>query len=270
MGDEVAADMISDQDVLAYQRDGVVCLRQVIDKSWIERLREATLKVIEAPSAGSALLGDDDAGRFFRDRFLWTFNDDFKAFAHESPLPRIAARAMRSDKAFLMLDMVFSKAPRTRSKTPWHHDQPYAWYDGEQVCQFWIPLDHADLGSGVLELVRGSHKWGKWYNPVSFVNNESETQEYDQIPDIEGNREAFDIVHFDMEPGDCLLFSELTLHSAPGNSTDRPRHGIAVHYAGDDARYAVREHQRPPARDPGISPGDPFGCELFPQVWPRG
>ena len=262
--------IISEADVQTYERDGVVCLRQVIDKSWIERLRRAAEQVLSAPSEGAALLGrNTSSGRFRRDRFLWTFNDTFKAFAHESPLPAIAARAMRSEAAYLMLDLIFSKEAHSDIRTPWHHDQPYAWYDGSQVCQFWIPLDHVDIESGVLELVRGSHRWGKWFNPISFTDSSSESDEFHELPDIEANRSEYDIVHFDMEPGDCLLFSELTLHAAPGNASDRERHGVAVHYAGDNARYTTRKHYRPPSRDPGIKPGDPFGCDLFPRVWPR-
>ena len=258
--------MFSDQEIKAYEHDGLACLRQVIDKSWIERLAKASQDVRQAPSSGSRQFGDQQ-GKFFIDRFLWTFNEVFKDFAFNSPLPRIAAEFMRSKSVFLMTDIIFTKDPNSKQITPWHHDQPYGWYDGSQLCQFWIPLDKVDLGSGALELIRGSHRWGKWFNVVDFKAQKDETQDLDKMPDIEADRSRFDIVHYDMEPGDCILFSELTVHSSPANRSPRPRHGLALHYAGDDSRYVMRSYTRKPPYDPGIKPGDPFGCELFPKVW---
>jgi ectoine hydroxylase-related dioxygenase (phytanoyl-CoA dioxygenase family) len=258
--------MVDEQNIAAYERDGVICLRQVIDRDWIERLRKAEDVVRNNPSSGSRITGQAEA-KFFKDRFVWTLNDTFKDFAFASALPSLAAQFMRSQSVFLLTDLIFTKDPHTQEITPWHHDKPYGWYDGEQVCQFWIPMDYVDLNSGTLELVRGSHRWGKWFNMVDFSAKEYETSEYEDLPEIDANREQYDIVSFDMEPGDCILFSELTLHSAPGNRSSRPRRGLALHYAGDDARYAVRRHSRRPPVDPGIKHGDPFGCDLFPRVW---
>jgi len=73
-----------------------------------------------------------------------------------------------------------------------------------------------------------------------------------------------------MAPGDVLAHHLLTLHGAPGNRTpDRRRRAIAFRYAGDDATYIDRPVGPKPIRDPGLKRGDHFGCELFPQVWPR-
>lgn len=261
------AKTISEAEIDAFHRDGVVCLRQVIHESWIPRLQQASEEVRRKPSEGAfEARGAAGGGRLTFDRFLWTFNEDFKAFAFGSPLPEIAAKAMRSRTAYLMLDLIFTKEPGTQVPTPWHHDQPYAWYDGKQVCQFWVPLDRVDLESGVLEFVRGSHREGKWINPA----DSSEGDALALFPAMDVDRATCDVIHFDMEPGDCLLFHELTLHSAPANSSSRLRRGVAAHYAGDDATYAVRKHGVFPVRDPGLKHGDPFaGCDLFPQVWPK-
>ena len=270
MGTMVSTHPISAAEIQTFENDGVVCLRNVIDLSWVERLRRATKQVLRAPSAGGFTVETGPGvGRFRVDRFVWTFNDEFKAFSFESPLPQISAAAMRSKESFIMLDLIFVKEPHTTAPTVWHHDQPYAWYDGSQVCQFWVPLDRVDLASGALEFVRGSHKWGKWFNPVRFQSANTESSDFDELPDIDGNRSDYDIVHFETAPGDCLLFSELTLHSAPGNATERPRRGVSVHYAGDDARYSARHAMYAPSRDSGIKPGDRFGNDLFPRVWPR-
>ena len=111
---------------------------------------------------------------------------------------------MRSKAAFLMADLIFSKDPHSNAITPWHHDQPYGWYDGPQVCQFWIPLDRVDLENGTLELVKGSHRWDKWFKIVSFDGGEFDMHEFEDLPDIDGNRDDYDVVSFEMDPGDCI------------------------------------------------------------------
>jgi ectoine hydroxylase-related dioxygenase (phytanoyl-CoA dioxygenase family) len=262
---------ITEAEIETFDNDGVVCLRKILDPAWIKRLRAASEAVAQQPSQDAQFLQGEEAGRFITDRFLWTVNDDFRAFAFESPLVEVASLAMRSKSVYLMLDLIFTKEPHTGVRTPWHHDQPYAWYDGAQVCQYWLPLDHVDQNSGVLEFVRGSHKWGKWFNPVDFAAGKGLDEKWAVLPDIEANREDFDIVSFEMEPGDVLLFSELTLHGAPPNKTSGLRRGVSVHYAGDDATYAVRDKAAVlPFRDPGLKPGQSFAnCDLFPKVWPR-
>src|SRR5262249_45010665 len=109
--------LISEAEIRTFEKDGVVCLRNVIDLSWVERLGRATEQVLQAPSPGgfSVETSPDAVGRFRVDRFVWTFNDDFKAFAFESALPQIAAEAMRSREAFIMLDLIFVKEPHTTS-----------------------------------------------------------------------------------------------------------------------------------------------------------
>jgi ectoine hydroxylase-related dioxygenase (phytanoyl-CoA dioxygenase family) len=259
--------MVCDDEIATYDRDGVVCLRDLF-APWIERMRRATDEILEAPTAYA--LDSNPArtsGKFTRDRFLSLAHPAFRAFSAESPAATIAAAIMRSQSVYLMTDLVFSKEPHTPEPTPWHHDKPYGWYEGTQLCQLWIPLDHVDLASGTMEFVRGSHRWGKLFSMRSFGPDQSyENVDYEPVPDIEADRDRYDIVHFEMAPGDCVVFSELTLHAAPGNGTDRRRRAIAIHYAGDDATFVARTHSRLPFTDHGLVTGDPFGSPCFPRV----
>jgi ectoine hydroxylase-related dioxygenase (phytanoyl-CoA dioxygenase family) len=264
----VSSSLLTEADRAAYERDGVVCLHGVLGRRWIERLRTATDEVLATPTA--FVLDSNPnrtSGRFTRDRFLSLANDEFRAFSTRSPIALIAAEAMRSSSLVLMSDLVFAKEPQTPEPTPWHHDLPYGWSQGRQLCQFWIPLDTVDLPSGTMEFVRGSHRWGKLFNVRSFAADAGyESTGNEPVPDIDADRAAYDIVHFDMEPGDCLLFSELTLHAAPGNGTQRRRRAISLHYAGDDARFLQCEASRLPFTDHGLRSGDRFESPYFPIV----
>lgn len=170
----------------------------------------------------------------------------------------------------LIHDIFFSKEPGTPEPTPWHHDQPYGWWLGEQICQFWIPLDSVTAENGTLRFVRGSHRWGKWFNARDFDPKATPKQsQFEEIPDIESNSDLYHTLSFDMHPGDCVVFTELTLHSSPGNNSTRRRRAIAAHYAGERARYSERPGAHRYGPEHGIKDGEPFGGPWFPQVWPR-
>lgn len=258
------------QDLARYEEDGVVCLRGVLDRDRIAELAEEVERVLAHPGPQGKDYDIQGPGRFRYDTFMWTRHEPFWRIQVDSPLPQVTAGIMRSRTSYLMADVLFVKEPNTPNPTPWHQDQPYGWYDGQQVCSVWIPLDTVTLATGALEYVAGSHSWNTWFRPVGFdTGGDQATQRFTPMPDIEAEREKHRIIHFDMEPGDALIHHLLTLHGAPGNSaSDRRRRAIAYRYAGDDARYAVREVGPKPIWDPGLAHGDRFGCDLFPQVWP--
>ena len=90
------------------------------------------------------------------------------------------------------------------------------------------------------------------------------------LPDIDGNREAFEILAWELEPGDAVFFHMLTLHAAGG--TTRRRRAFSVRFLGDDATHAPREWKTSP-EFPGLvdelPAGAPMDHPLFPVVWER-
>jgi ectoine hydroxylase-related dioxygenase (phytanoyl-CoA dioxygenase family) len=160
------------------------------------------------------------------------------------------------------------KEPHTPLESPWHQDQPYAWADGQQNMSFWVALDHVTLENGAVEFIKGSHK-GTWYQAKSFFpDRKYESSEFERVPDVEADRSAYDIVHFDTAPGDVIAHHLAILHHAPGNNTSSRRRATAVRYSGDDATFAMRKNGPPILEDPGIAPGAQMDSDLFPVVRP--
>ena len=105
-----------------------------------------------------------------------------------------------------------------------------------------------------MEFVRGSHRWGKWFQPEKL----SDTKGHDdyernlncvRVPYIDSARADYEILTRDLEPGDVYVFHGLTVHGAGGNHReDVRRRGYAVRYTGGDVRYDTRpgtnEHLR--------------------------
>lgn len=92
-----------------------------------------------------------------------------------------------------------------------------------------------------------------------------------RLPDIEAFRDSFDIIGWDYEPGDVLLFHGNIVHSARGGvPSPTPRRAHATMWAGNDVRYLHRRGQVIP--DPralyDFKPKNGDSLEMFPSVFP--
>jgi len=106
----------------------------------------------------------------------------------------------------------------------------------------------------------------------SCVDYDHEDKKLDSIPDINSQRERYDIRSWELEPGDAIAFHALTVHGAPSNQSARHRRrGFAARWLGDDTVYARRSGEISPPF-PGLenrlSPGDAMAAEEFPLVFP--
>ena len=125
-----------------------------------------------------------------------------------------------------------------------------------------------------LEFVAGSHASGTWYMPRSFFDERAlvfEEGTLGEVPDVEADRDAFDILGWSLEPGDAVAFNMLTLHAAAGSR--RRRRAYSVRLVGDDVRRATRPHATSPPfpeLEGLLAHGDELAHPLFPRLWPRG
>ncbi len=265
---------IGDDEIEAYRRDGAVCLRGVFDRAWIDALAEAVDKDKAAP--GPMVRHNTPAGapgEFFVDFQLWQRWPECRRFVEESPAAAIAARMLDAKEIVFYHDHLLLKEPGTEEPTPWHHDQPYYPIDGEMVGSIWLPLDPIDRATSV-EYVAGSHRWGRWFRPRFFDIESTALRTddgFEDMPEIESERDRYRLLGWDMEIGDCIFFHALTVHGAPGNvSTSRRRRAYATRWLGEDARYAERPGRvSPPIEGHGLRPGDRMECAMFPRLWPR-
>ena len=94
------------------------------------------------------------------------------------------------------------------------------------------------------------------------------------VPDIESNRASYDILGWDYEPGDVILFHGHILHGACGGiDSPNPRRAHASLWAGSDVQYLHRPGQIIP--DPRAlyahkpKTGQPLSDfpDVFPVIW---
>ena len=267
-----------DPDALAdavrtYESDGIVCLRQVIDAAWIEKLRDLAEKMLSAavrhPKQSQELAKEGDDGRFYNEMFMWPRHEGFRQVVFQFPAAAIVGALMETEKVNVLFDQLLIKEPGTLEPTPWHHDLTFWPFQGTRVCTLWLALDEVTVDSGAVEYIKGSHRWGRRFQPTSFVGDGRYQQDsLEPLPDFEAMRDELDIVRFDMEPGDCTVHHGLTVHEAPGNShAERRRRAYVTRWGGDGVTYDPRDGTQPMLHDPGINSGDELDCELWPVVW---
>lgn len=169
-------------------------------------------------------------------------------------------------------DHVFVKEPGAEARTPWHQDLPYWPLEGAKLCTVWVPFDRVDPESGAVHYVRGSHRWGRRFVPEHFSDGQGENYEaqgLEAVPDVDAHPEDFDLVSFDVEPGDCVVHHFLTLHGAPGNVSARHRRADALRYVDRDTVYVGARAPGETDPYPDLSPGMSIGGPNFPVVWPQ-
>jgi ectoine hydroxylase-related dioxygenase (phytanoyl-CoA dioxygenase family) len=266
---------VDDAVVAQFQRDGAVCIRQLLTQDELALLRDGIEANLAAPSPRAKVASrPDDPGRFFEDFCNWQDIDAFRRFIFEAPLAQLAQRLMGSQTVRLYHDHLLVKEPGTRQRTPWHQDQPYYNIEGMQNVSMWIPADPVRRHS-TLEFVAGSHL-GPWLMPRSFMQNEAKwfpEGSLADLPDVEADRSKFPIIGWEIEPGDVVCFHMLTLHAAGGVDGDRRRRVFSVRFLGDDIRHAPRRWVTSP-EFPGLAQELPAGATmdhaLFPLLWTAG
>jgi len=260
---------ITEEEIQAYENDGIVVLRQLFDSAWIEELRDLAEQDMAKPGPlVQELTPPGGSGRFFFDTFMWTYNEGFKKFVFESPCAEIAGSIMRSKKVNVFFDQLLIKEPGTTERTPWHHDIPYWPVRGTQVCSLWLALDPVTAQTGAVEYVKGSHLWGEQYHPPAFADDNRYKIDLPPVPDIDADRDQYEFLQFELEPGDCTVHHGLLVHGAPGNAdgTQR-RRAVVTRWAGDDAVYYPQPNIMPVMWDPDIPSGGPLDSDLWPVVW---
>ncbi len=274
---------ITPQVVRDFAEDGVVRLRRVFASAWIEKLRAGIEKNLAEPTARGRIWDRDDNGRVcFYDSQAWRNIAEYREFIERSPTAEIAARLLNTQRVNFFFDAVFVRTPGTQFRTPFHQDEPYWSVKGFDTCSIWMPLVAVEKNSA-LEFVRGSHRWNRRFRQTNFGaltadprDQRSEpTDGREPFPDIEGDRESYDLLSWDMTPGDCVAFNGRMIHGGSGNlSPDRDLSVFNTQWLGDDVRVCFRKEGMNPDHSqimtelglkPGDRPGERMGTEVYPE-----
>ena len=253
-------------EIEAFRRDGVICVRQLYSPQSVERIRHFLDDVVSNPSP---VFGPRGNSSFQSDITSWLTNDDVRDFVLFGPSAHIAQQAFGSQRVVFYSDQIFVKDKLSPQPTAWHHDLIFWPMAGEQIASIWTSVDPVDASSSALEFVAGSHLWPQRFSAIAIDGTDLTTgMKMDEIPDIDSDRSKFDILSWELEAGDALLFHALTLHGSRGNhSKNTKRRAIATRWCGDDVVYTPTSTTEIHRHD--LKVGDPFCADIFPQVLPE-
>ena len=251
--------LIDQAAIEAFEMQGGVAVRGVLDDHWIESLREAMPMILERsydPLERSQLQRRGASKpQVVQSDGMWRDSEPFRRFLFESPIGEIAATILRSATVRLYEDLMLYREAGIENGAPgWHRDAPYWPVRGRQLANVWFSLETVTVDTGAVRIVAGSHL------DRDDVARETLTLDTEPNPDS--------VRIFEAEPGDVVVFHPRALHSGYGSALDRPRRTFTIRFMGDDVRWRSRQaffHEW--MRECGLDDGDPLDHPGFPVVW---
>lgn len=269
---------VNDEARAAFLADGVVCLRGLFGREWLEAI-------------GNAIDADRSSPRrFFRDQtpedspaayqfayWTWPENPMMRQVVFDSPAADIAKDLLDAARVTLLMDNWFLREAGALNGAPWHHDEPYFDFDGGRKCAIWIPLEDASAEEG-LSFIAGSHRDYGLFEPKNFKLDEpfeGVGADYSPIPDF--NSDTFDDrrLSWDLKAGDCLVFDLRTAHGSTSGRKplDRTIRRLSLRFGDQNVRFRPRGPWTRETSEFLISEGQeadaPLNCPMLPTVRPR-
>jgi len=270
-GHMLAADLsVPEAAIEQLEREGVVCIRKLLDLETIDALRREADQAVAEPSSEARFVNPADDDRIFYYEFnLWRRHPVIKRVTFESHLADVAAALMRSEHVTLYYTNTFVKDPGAADKvTPWHEDGSYSRFVGDNVINMNISYDRMPAET-TLKFKQGSHRRA---DPLSIgptfipgVEYQEAMPEQVPMPSQQELERRFETIYWAVEPGDALIFYQRTIHAGPGNTLPTRRHSTAFNFGGDDVTYDARDgFIDSPDVDPELAHGDPPAGSVFP------
>lgn len=271
---------LSADEIVEYQERGVLRPGRVLTDDQIDRLRDALARArsrqeeydLLDPALWPTKTKDTkepgkSVGLLFN---LWLQDDDFREVSFLPQLARWSAQLIGSRQVRLLEDGVIFKDPGTGGALHWHQDYPYWPLATPVATTAWIALDDVTLDNGGMRVAVGSHLLGERL-PASFGGGTSygEDKRSPLIKPIEDPEQiGFEVEPVELRAGEVSFHTPLTWHASGPNTTDGPRRGFVIRYAGDGVIWlGSRRYEYNYADDEvGIDIGEPLGGRYFPVV----
>ena len=242
---------MTDQEIkTAYERDGYVVLKDIIDDPDLEPMRNFIKAKVDAYSRElysegkvSSLYEDASFERRYaaicEELDILPRNWSFGVFGHELydlyNLPgvlHVIRLLLGAEVSNIGTPALRTKLPRSViTSFPWHQDSQY--FDqsvvgkkekrtgGLHMVTVWVPLVEATVENGCCWVIPGSHRWGLLDGARGADMNVRMEE------DVEARGTP---VPIPLKPGGALFMSNLTVHTSKLNTTRKSRWSIDFRY----------------------------------------
>ena len=206
-----------------YHEEGFVVLRNLLSAETAASLYDEVLEVVESKNMPDSFLAQSSE---------YLVGSALDKLNNGDELRHIVSEFMGGSSS-LYLPFTAVKGPH-QGPFKFHQDNNYTLHDGPS-CNCWIACGPVTKENGCLKIVPKSHLNGTVESKAMFV-------------DADGNEshrtvaeEPTEWVDVELNPGDAVLFTRLTIHASGANTTEQPRVAYAVQFHRDDTRWLNRE-----------------------------
>ena len=252
---------LTEVEVEAFTRDGVICLRGLYSEEQVDVLAKELDSIRDRGVLGTGIKVD---GSYYE----WMQNDVIRDFVLFGQTAKPVAQALKTQRLNFFYDQIFIKQKLGGKGTPWHHDHTFWPLAGKQIASVWTAMEPVTADGSALEFVAGSHLWGKMFEAVGVGGQVPSKDDVEPLPDIDANRDQYNILSWELEPGDALLFNAMILHGSRPNSAAQNRRAITTRWTGDDVRYKPIEGVVRELWNHDLKEGDTLAGSLYPQILP--
>jgi phytanoyl-CoA hydroxylase len=227
---------LTDDEIAAYDRDGFVLIPGVFPREELATIDREISRLRET--------ADHSDNGMERVMALGLQGDLTRRYVRDPRLLALVDRLVRPGIAIYSAKLMGKRPNRVGPDVTchWHQDDAYYSQNSSSSCRMsvWFPLQDADVESGCLRVVPGSHRHGLLPSrDLGF--GECRLAFRDGAEDIPG------AITVPVPAGSVLLFHALLWHCSRGNATDRPRRAFIVSYqdalavAGNGSQHTILE-----------------------------
>jgi ectoine hydroxylase-related dioxygenase (phytanoyl-CoA dioxygenase family) len=243
---------ITSEQIAQYQRDGALLIKGALGGEELELLERGMEEAHTAPGERyTKVQSPEGEGETLLEMFPSLHCASLHRLLWTGVVAEIAGRLMEAPSAQLILDQTFYKEKGYINPTPWHQDTPFLRVRGHDMVRVWLTCD-ASPRDLTVQVVRGSHRWNVVYNTTTaqttrvVTTGEGKEFTFEGIgndalpvaPDVARYRDSFEILSWDVEPGDAVVFNGNVLHGADGRMNHpTARRAFTSMWGGPELRY---------------------------------
>ncbi len=218
--------------------DGVVFLKGALGPNDLALIEKEFAYSVAHPSPKAVNFYPSENATFFEDT-----GQRMLPMVRETGIDAMVAALFGEPDLWYMGEQLFLKENGFSRRTPWHQDTSYLRMMGSQLVACWVSLDPLPR-EHCLEFVRGSHK-GTLYNGSAFAAHDDTAPLYKdsklpRLPDIQKQRGDFDILAWDVNPGDLIVFHLGMLHGGAGTVPGMRRRTVSLRFMGPNVVFDGR------------------------------
>ncbi len=214
---------LDEEQLERFDRDGFILLREFASSQKVVKIRDKAKLLMKNPAEPieteeSYHNYDTSAITLRRLRQVYDRDLVFSSWMKSKKIFPILKQVLRDNPVLTLAhhNSIMTKMPSEISSTCWHQDRRYWHFENDNLVSVWLALGKERISNGVLAFIPGSHK-------MKFTRNQFDEKQCFRT-DLEQNRDILaKKIHYDLNPGDVVIFHCKTLHSACNNKTDKPK-----------------------------------------------